>query len=93
MRSHIEDYGMVRKHSKTSLFELACYRVCIVGYLETSWSEYCGGMTIEHGSDPLFHTSTLLTGRLIDQSALIGVLNALHDIGCPILSVEYLEAG
>jgi hypothetical protein len=29
---------------------------------------------------------------LTDQSALIGVLISLHDIGCPILSVEYMEA-
>jgi hypothetical protein len=50
-------------------------------------------MTIEHGSDPKFSTITLLTGGLIDQSALIGVLNALYDIGCPIISVEYVEAG
>ena len=84
---------MVRRRPKTSLFEPARYRVCIMGYLETSWSEYCGGMTIEHASDPQFHAITLLTGRLIDQSALIGVLNALHDIGCPIISVEYVEAG
>jgi hypothetical protein len=30
---------------------------------------------------------------LADQSALIGLLNSLFDIGYPILVVEYLEAG
>jgi putative transposase len=34
---------------------------------------------------------TILAGRLADQSALIGVLTSLYDIGCPILSVEYIE--
>jgi hypothetical protein len=49
-------------------------------------------MTIEHAGDAKFTSITFLTGRLIDQSALIGVLNALHDIGCPILSVEFVAA-
>jgi hypothetical protein len=50
-------------------------------------------MTIEHEIDPHHHAVTILTGRLADQSALVGVLNSLHDIGCPILSVERMEAG
>jgi len=84
---------MVKNRPAASLFEPALYRIYIMGYLDTSWSEYCGGMTIEHGSDPKFGTITSLTGRVIDQSALIGVLNSLYDIGCPIISVEYLAAG
>jgi hypothetical protein len=35
---------------------------------------------------------TTLTGVLIDQAALIGVINSLHDSGCPLLSVECVEA-
>jgi hypothetical protein len=93
MRPHIKDREMVKKRSSARLFESALYRICIVGYLDTSWSEYCGGMTIEQTSDPQFDTITLLKGRLIDQSALMGVLNSLHDIGCPIISVEYVEVG
>jgi len=49
-------------------------------------------MMIEQVSDPKFKTISILIGRLIDQSALIDVLNALHDIGCPIVSVEYVAA-
>jgi len=49
-------------------------------------------MTIEHENDPKRGAMTILAGRLADQSALVGVLNSLHDIGCPILSVEYIEA-
>ena len=71
----------------------AVYRVRIQGLLDKNWSDYCGGMTIEHEGDPKHSAMTTLTGRLPDQSALIGVLNALHDIGYPILSVDYLEAG
>jgi len=93
MRPQVREYAMAKNRPAASLFESASYRICIVGYLDTKWSEYCGGMTIEHGSDPKFGTITILTGRVIDQSALIGVLNSLYDIGCPIVSVEYLVAG
>lgn len=72
--------------------EPAQYRICILGHLDANWSEFCGGMAIEHANDPKFHAITIMAGRLMDQSALIGVLNALHDLGCPIMSVEYVAA-
>ena len=75
------------------LFEPVMYRISIFGNLDKNWSDYCGGMTIEHVCDPKRYPMTMLTGRLADQSALIGVLNSLHDIGCPILSVECVEEG
>jgi len=34
---------------------------------------------------------TFLTGRLADQAALTGVLNALYDLGFALLSVEVLS--
>jgi hypothetical protein len=83
---------MERYNPGTSLFEPAMYRISIVGTLDKKWSDYYGSMTIEHASDQHYGSMTILTGRLADQSALVGVLNSLHDIGCPILSVEYLDA-
>lgn len=84
----------MRKYRQgVSLLQPAVYRINIQGILDKNWSDYCGGMTIEHEGDPDQYAMTVLVGRLADQSALIGVLNSLHDIGYPILSVEYLEAG
>lgn len=74
-----------------SWLEPAIYRISIQGTLDKHWSDYCGGMTIEHEHDPHQHAVTVMTGRLADQSALVGILNSLHDIGCPILSMERLE--
>ena len=76
-----------------SLLEPAVYRIRIQGILDKNWSDYCGGMAIEHVGDPKQSAMSILIGKVADQSALIGVLNALFDIGYPILSVEYLEAG
>ncbi len=75
-----------------SLLAPARYRICIQGTLDKNWSAYCGGMTIEHENNPKRGAMTIMTGRLTDQSALIGVLISLHDIGCPVLSVEYMES-
>jgi hypothetical protein len=75
-----------------SWLEPAISRICIQGILDNNWTNYCGGMTIEYKNDPNQHAVTILTGRLADQSSLMGLLNSLHDIGCPILSVERMEA-
>jgi hypothetical protein len=83
----------MENHSQgASLIEPARYRICIQGILDKKWSDYCGGMAIEHERDLHQHAVTIMTGRLADQSALVGILISLHDIGCPILSVERVEA-
>ncbi len=74
-----------------SVLHPASYRIRIRGTLDKQWSEYYRGMTIEHVRDAHHYALTILTGRLVDQSALVGVLNSLHDIGCPILLVERIE--
>jgi hypothetical protein len=84
---------MEKYRPSVSWLEPAIYRICIQGILDEQWSEYCGRMTIEFERDPHQHAVTILTGRLADQSALVGILNSLHDIGCPILSMERMEAG
>jgi hypothetical protein len=83
---------MKKSRQGVSLLEPALYQVRIQGILDKNWSEYYGGMMIEYEGDPEQSAMTILKGRLADQSALIGVLNSLHDIGYPILSVEYLES-
>ena len=75
-----------------SSFELALYRISILGSLDVNWSDYCGGMKIEHDIVLNQYPVTILTGILVDQAALIGVINSLYDFGCPLLSVECVEA-
>jgi hypothetical protein len=74
------------------MFEPATYRICIVGTLDKKYSDYCGGMAIEHNIVLSQYPVTILTGRMIDQAALIGVINSFYDFGFPLLSVEWVEA-
>ena len=65
----------------------ATYVILVRGVIDSGWSERMGGMrirVIKAGRQ----SATELTGSVRDQSALIGILAALHDLGMPILSVE-----
>ena len=75
-----------------SMFEPATYRISIMGTLDMNWSDYCSGMKIEHDSMLKQYSVTILTGILVDQAALNGVINTLYDLGCPLLAVECVEA-
>ena len=84
---------MGKSRSGLSVLESAVYRIKVRGMLDKNLSDYYRGMAIEHVGDPKQSELTILMGRVTDQSALIGVLNSLHDTGYPILLVEYLESG
>ena len=68
------------------------YKISVVGFLDENMSDRLGGLTIlnaeseQHLAAPI----VTLTGKLTDQAALFGVLNALYNMRMPLLSVEYL---
>lgn len=66
----------------------ATYQIKVEGVLDENWSDRFGGMRIKalKRKDQSFVTT--LTGRLVDQSELTGVLNGLAEMHLPILSVE-----
>lgn len=76
---------------KLRLHSTATYRICIQGCLDDHWSDYLAGLRIDCRAHPTGHQVTTLTGRLIDQAALLGVLNGLYTFGLPLLSVECLS--
>ena len=70
----------------------AVYRVRVQGRVPLDWSTRLMGMNItaSHNDD---EDSSIIVGRLPDQSALSGVLNTLYEKQYPVLSVECLELG
>jgi hypothetical protein len=69
----------------------ATYRIEIEGFLENSWSDRFGGLRITTRKRADSTVITTLTGRVMDQSELAGILNGLADWHLPILSVECLS--
>lgn len=69
----------------------ATYQIRIKGRLGEHWSERLGGMRLTTSEEEEHVQVTELVGPLLDQAALLGVLNALDDLHMPILSVTCLE--
>jgi hypothetical protein len=64
------------------------YQIIVQGQLDTDWSEELEGLTITHRSDG----TSLLSGPLLDQSALHGLLLKVRDLGLPLLFLSRIEA-
>jgi hypothetical protein len=79
------------KSQRLRLDEPAKYRIAIQGRLDERWVTYFDGMTVSvDNQDPEF-TKTTLTGSIMDQAALHGLLNQIRDLGLPLLLVERIE--
>ncbi len=67
------------------------YRILVQGILDMSWSERLAGMTLTTIGGKDVPPLTTLQGKVADQSALVGVLNTLHDLNFVLLSVEFVS--
>jgi hypothetical protein len=65
-----------------------CYRIRISDHLDPSWASWFDGLTITQEAD----RTTTMTGPVVDQAALYGLLGRLRDLGATLLSVERLTA-
>ncbi len=79
-----ETHASTEDHYEPGLCEIR-----IKGHLDDRWADWFGGLTItlEDNGD------TLLTGPVIDQAALHGLLRKVRDLGMPLLSVKRVEPG
>lgn len=63
------------------------YQIRVEGHLEQDWGDWFEGLTITLKDDG----DTLLTGPIVDQAALFGLLKKVRDLGMPLLSVNCVE--
>ena len=69
----------------------ATYEINVRGRLGPDWSDYFGGLSITTNVS-VAQVTTTLSGELIDQAALMGVLNNLYGLGFHILTVDCQES-
>ncbi len=64
------------------------YQIRIQGHLGPQWSPWFEGLTVtlEATGD------TLLTGAVVDQAALHGLLRKVRDLGLPLLEVKCIDS-
>jgi hypothetical protein len=65
------------------------YEIRLKGHLDSQWADWFEGLTITLEEDG----NTLLTGPVIDQAALHGLLKKVRDLGLPLVSVSPVEPG
>ena len=84
-------HSMMKQEKGLRLATPAKYRIQIQGYLDNTWADQMGRMTFTNhlasGRAPV----TVLTGRVLDQAELVGLLCHLYGLGFPLLSIECLE--
>jgi hypothetical protein len=66
----------------------AIYQIKVQGSLKSSWSDSLSGMNITSFEQD--EGVTTLVGKLQDQAALTGVLQALYESHFPILLVQLI---
>jgi hypothetical protein len=72
---------------KSKLAQPTVYQIRVKGHLEHRWSDWFDDLaiTLQANGD------TLLSGPVVDQSALYGLLKKVHDLGLPLISVNPVE--
>ena len=73
--------------TSTKSYQPQLYEIRLKGHLDARWAEWFEGLTItlEENGD------TLLTGPVIDQAALHGLLKKVRDLGLPLVSVNLVQ--
>jgi hypothetical protein len=72
---------------KTDPSHPTVYQIRLEDHLGSQWTDWFEGLTITQEENG----ETLLTGPVVDQAALYGLLRKVRDLGMPLLSVVRVE--
>ena len=76
------DYGARSSHSGGGFFEIH-----VKGHLSSAWSDWLEGMEVRL----LDNGEMILFGTIVDQAALLGILNKVHRLNLTLLSVRAID--
>ena len=87
MTKHNGTGNVKRSHAKTDPIQPMVYQIRIEGHLDCQWTDWFSDLTItlEENGD------TLLTGPVIDQAALFGLLKKVRDLGMSLVSINRVD--
>jgi len=60
------------------------YEIRLKGHLNARWADWFDGLTLTQESDG----TTVLSGSVMDQAALHGLLGKVRDLGLPLIAVH-----
>ena len=69
--------------TKTDPRQSTIYQIRVKGHLGSQWTDWFGGLTVTLEDNG----ETLLTGPVVDQAALHGLIKKVRDLGMPLVSV------
>ena len=64
-----------------------CFEIHVRGHLSSQWSDWLDGLQMRL----LDNGEMILSGHLVDQAALMGVLNRLYNLNLTLLSVNEVD--
>lgn len=67
--------------------EAGRYSIRLAGHLDPRWEAWFDGCTVGYQGDG----TTVISGQVIDQAALHGLLSRVRDLGVPLISVTRTE--
>jgi hypothetical protein len=68
------------------------YQIRVQGRISESWSDRLEGMAVKMETPSEGPVVCALEGELLDQAALLGVLNWLYELHLPVVSVTCLSS-
>jgi hypothetical protein len=74
-------------NSPIDSYQPMVYQIRVKSHLDSDWTEWFEGLTITLEEDG----DMLLTGLVVDQAALHGLLKKVRDLGMPLVSVNPVE--
>ena len=74
-------------NSSNEKAESLIYQIRIKGHLDRKWADWFSGLSITS----LENGETLLTGPLLDQAALHGLIRKVRDVSLPLVAVIRIE--
>jgi hypothetical protein len=82
---------MPEQRGRLTMAGPAQYRVRLQGVIERNWVDQLARMKVSYRNVGTAKARTILTGEVLDQAELMGLLNRLYGLGLPLVSVQWLE--